>query len=467
LSRIIFDLTTTIRWTGPPVGIVRVQRELAMRAYRNPDVRFAFFDPRTLTFRAIAPATADLFLHGEATLDTIGLPDPAKPGGRRSDRIPRVIRPAAMWVLQFRRKLLQALERVRLRAAEGWLRRAIERLQAPLITKKYRHACTKPDGSRRAFLPVDFICSAPIEFRSDDTLLCCGSSWTHLNSDVLGILKRRGGLRLVIMCYDIIPLLFPAFYEQRDVEAFRSYFHAMLPVADLVLCISRKVEDDVRSYCLVQNLALHQTTVIPLGASIRRRPEQIGDLPSGLQAGCYALFVSTIEPRKGHDMIYHVWLRLLEEGEPQRLNFKLVFVGRPGWLNAGLLRALQQDPRLAGTLHVLSDIEDSELDALYRNAAFCIYPSAYEGYGLPLIEAFSYGKAVLSSTGGALPEVAQDLSPCLDPNQPTLWYREIKSWMENPSARAPFEQAIRSRFKPPSWDNAAEALWMAISRLAS
>ena len=80
--------------------------------------------------------------------------------------------------------------------------------------------------------------------------------------------------------------------------------------------------------------------------------------------------------------------------------------------------------------------EDSGIAALYRGAAFCLYPSRYEGYGLPVVEAFSYGKAVLASTGGALPEVVDGFSPCLDPLDAEAWRRMLRTWIEDPS-RAP------------------------------
>jgi len=71
---------------------------------------------------------------------------------------------------------------------------------------------------------------------------------------------------------------------------------------------------------------------------------------------------------------------------------------------------------IAGQIVIIEDADDQILSALYEGAAFCVYPSQYEGYGLPICEAFARGKAAIASTGGALPEVVGGLSPCLDPN---------------------------------------------------
>ena len=130
-------------------------------------------------------------------------------------------------------------------------------------------------------------------------------------------------------------------------------------------------------------------------------------LPAALDPGQFVLLVSTIEPRKGHRLVYRVWLRLIAQGVPQATGFKLVFAGRPGWMVDNLLANIRSDTQTAGQILMIHDADDDMLAALYDGAAFCVYPSLYEGYGLPVIEAFSHGKAVLSSNGGALSELVQ------------------------------------------------------------
>src|SRR5260370_26866943 len=124
-----------------------------------------------------------------------------------------------------------------------------------------------------------------------------------------------------------------------------------------------------------------------------------------------------------------------------------------------LMRDLRRDPRIAGTLQVLPDADDAAVSALYRHAAFCLYPSRYEGYGLPVVEAFRYGKAVLASTGGAVPEVVGGFSPCLDPTDCEAWRRRLETWIEDPAARAVYQTRIRASFRHPDWDESARTLF--------
>jgi len=99
---------------------------------------------------------------------------------------------------------------------------------------------------------------------------------------------------------------------------------------------------------------------------------------------------------------------------------------------------------------------------LYRAAAFCVYPSLYEGFGLPIIEAFSHHKAVIASSGGAVPETVGGLCPCLDPTDEDGWFHELKRWIENPDTRVHYEAKIRSEFSHPTWEQAAAQIFDAV-----
>ncbi len=88
-------------------------------------------------------------------------------------------------------------------------------------------------------------------------------------------------------------------------------------------------------------------------------------------------------------------------------------------------------------------------------AAFCVYPSLYEGFGLPVIEAFSLGKAVIASSGGALPETVGRFAPCLDPNDEDAWFETLKQWIEDPAIRERHETIIRAEFSWPTREQAA------------
>jgi glycosyltransferase involved in cell wall biosynthesis len=458
-ARLVFDLTTAALWSGPPVGIVRVEGEFGRWALAHlDDIVPAFFDPEMRCFRRLSPAMAESLIAQDAVLDTPSFVSPARTGRRKSDRIPTAIRPFAPWILQFRRTVLQVLERIRLETANARMASFADSAQRAIMNEKYRAMMVKADGSRRACLPIGSVLGPPLGLTARDTLVCAGAGWAH--NDIAAIVerKRKFGFRFVMLCFDIIPVMFPHYYKPADVQAHRDYCQRAFPAADLVIFSSRTIEADVRAYCRAGGLALGATAVCPLGADTRMCGA-VTPPPAGLERGRYALLVSTIEPRKGHRLIYDAWVKLIEAGIPQRSRFKLVFAGRKGWLVDDLMRDLRRDRRIAGTIEIFTSADDAIVARLYRDAAFCLYPSRYEGYGLPVVEAFRHGKAVLASTGGAVPEVVEGFSPCLDPTDVDAWRHMLATWIEDPASRAVYETRIRTAFRHPDWDECAEAFF--------
>ena len=463
-GRIIFDVTASMRWTGPPVGIVRVERQLALWALTNlPNVVFVFFDPRRMAYCELKTEIRP-FLVGDAALETLGLPDPAQPGRRKTDRAPAALRSLVLWIGRPRRMLLGRLEAMRLGTAPPRLRRLISRLQLFLMSKKYRDIMVRADGTRRPFLPYRIVLAAPLQLLPSDTLICAGAGWTHTNIGALRKLKSCIEFRFVLLCHDLIPLLLPHFYSKHDVDLFRTYMHEALAIADLIVVTSRKSKEDCQSYLAQHDIGVHKIAVSPLGFDVDGCDSRISSLPDGLVPGRFVLMVSTIEPRKGHRLLYNIWRRLATDGVTQSYEYKLVFVGRRGWMVDDLLRQIRNDRIVSSQILIMNGVSDDLLRVLYEAAAFCVYPSQYEGYGLPICEAFSRGKAVLASTGGALPEIAQGLSPCLDPEDEDAWYELVREWIEHPEIRVPFEQAIRRQFRHPTWSEAA-ALFFAVCDL--
>jgi glycosyltransferase involved in cell wall biosynthesis len=463
-GRILLDITTSMRWTGPPVGIVRVERQLALWAYANrADIAFVFFDPSLLAYREVT-VDAHQFLIGEAAVDTLGLSNPAAPGKRRTDRIPAGLRSAFLWVGQTRRKVLNRLERLRLATPHQRIVDLVDRLQRPLMSRKYRRIMVRSDGTRRPYFPCAMALGEPIRFSHADTLICAGSGWGLTNIEAISKAKTATGFRFVLLCHDLIPLMFPQFYRQRDVALFESYMRSALAIAELIVVGSRAVAADCRAYCARQGIDAGDIVLSTLGFDVANFGAGVAAaLPLGLQAGRYAIFVSTIEPRKGHRLLYRVWRRLMAEGVPQKAGFKIVFVGREGWMIDDLIADIRSDRELSAEMLMIGDADDAMLARLYQGAAFCLYPSIYEGYGLPVIEAFSHGKAVLASTGGALPELVQDFSPTLEATDEEAWHTMIRRWIECPQAREPYEREIRARFRHPTWVEAAADFFSRIS----
>jgi glycosyltransferase involved in cell wall biosynthesis len=438
-GRTILNVSSIAKWRGPAVGILRVEQALATHALaRRSDIVLSIYDRATASFLAVSPTWAAHIVSWNGAI------------GRRHGRL-RGLLPSPY-------SLVGVLERRRLASGSKAVVRRIAIAQQLILRLRRRR--------RRSIVPFRVAVGGPLILGPRDVIISAGSDWIQQDAAAIAELKQRCGFRLVVMCYDIIPLLLPQYFSPDDVAFFRQYWTAMFPLADRILVNSRCVERDIRRYCDRAAIRISETRLVTLGYDIISSPAE-APLPEALETGRFILFVSTIEPRKGHGLLLKAWRKLVAEGVPQRHRFKLVFVGRRGWQVDDILRQIDDRTAFQGTLSHFSGIGDDELAALYRAAAFCVYPSLYEGFGLPIIEAFSHRKAVIASNGGAVPETVGGLCPCLDPTDEAAWYHELKRWIEDPDTRARHEAKIRAEFSHPTWERAAAQIFDAVCRESS
>jgi hypothetical protein len=192
-----------------------------------------------------------------------------------------------------------------------------------------------------------------------------------------------------------------------------------------------------------------------MAASAMSRPAIGGDEP-------FVLFVSTIEGRKNHVLAYRTWEKLVEAGEdPPRL----ICVGRPGWQAEEFVSLQTASAGLGGRIEVLSDVSDGELEWLYANCLFTIYPSLYEGWGLPITESLVRGKLCVASNTSSMPEAGGDLALYVDPLDPDDFGRTIRRLLANPEMVREREEAIRVGFVPRLWDDVTADYAAAAARL--
>jgi glycosyltransferase involved in cell wall biosynthesis len=195
----------------------------------------------------------------------------------------------------------------------------------------------------------------------------------------------------------------------------------------------------------------------PIAAS-----EAKAELPPKLQGKRYALYVSTIEPRKNHWMLYEAWDECIRTKQVDPARDRLVFVGRSGWAIGELLREIETNPLTRDTIVILHDVSDAQLTTLYRSCAFVLFPSLYEGFGLPLVEALAHGKLCVSSDTGGLSEIDDDLVMRLDPKDTLAWSRTIGRLMASSSECDDWETRVRTTYRPITWDDAANTFFNTI-----
>jgi glycosyltransferase involved in cell wall biosynthesis len=162
--------------------------------------------------------------------------------------------------------------------------------------------------------------------------------------------------------------------------------------------------------------AQNKIVVIPHGFHPRFRPLDPAEVEDGLaRLGItrpYLLFVGTLQPRKNLSRVLRAFERLAGHGWPGRL----VLVGQRGWLSDPIFAAIARPGSPAhGRVHLTGYLDDADVPIVYNGAAGLVFPSLYEGFGLPALEGMACGTPVLTSNTSSLPEVVGDAALLVDP----------------------------------------------------
>lgn len=217
------------------------------------------------------------------------------------------------------------------------------------------------------------------------------------------------GARTLLTVHDLTFLVRPECAE----EGLRRYLTRAVPRAlrraDMVLVDSRATADDLARLLGVGGARVR---LIYPGVDPRFRPLPAAQVePLRVQLGLpaeFLLFVSTIEPRKNLVRLIEAYA-LLGPGAPH-----LVIAGRRGWLYEEVFAAVGR-AGVGGRVRFLDFVDDAQLPALYNLARAFVYPSLYEGFGLPALEALACGTPVVTAAVSSLPEVAGEAAVLVDP----------------------------------------------------
>jgi glycosyltransferase involved in cell wall biosynthesis len=294
-----------------------------------------------------------------------------------------------------------------------------------------------------------------------DVFVVLGSPWSHSDYATLVETQRARGLQFALLIYDLIPFRHPEWCSPVLVRQFCPWFDSVLPLCDFLFTISRATAIDIAAFAREREWMLPAATPLPMGTGLSDStivPHRTARLP---EPGTYVLFVSTIEARKNHLLLFRVWQRLLKE-VPNTKVPKLVFAGRVGWLVDDLMRQIMNAENLGGWLVIVEDPTDEELIGLYQGCLLTLFPSFYEGWGLPVSESLAFGKPCLVANGTSLLEAGGDLVKYFDPDNLHDAYSVIRTAIEDPDELARWEARVQREFRPVPWSLAVEALLVAL-----
>jgi glycosyltransferase involved in cell wall biosynthesis len=251
--------------------------------------------------------------------------------------------------------------------------------------------------------------------------------------------------RAVYMVHDLIPLTHPEYCRPGEAERHGTRMEAVLRTGAAVLANSQATLDGLRAFAHQRSLPMPLAVAAPLAPAALAA--NTSDRPP-LEPP-YFVALGTIEPRKNHWMLLHVWRRLAQEmgGDTPHL----VIVGQRGWECENVVDLLERSEPLRGFVHELPACSDAELAQYLAHARALLFPSFAEGYGLPLVEALMLGTPAIAAALPAFSEAVGQVPDYLDPLDGPAWTQAVRDYMRPEHPRRA-EQVLRlQHFRAPTW----------------
>lgn len=246
--------------------------------------------------------------------------------------------------------------------------------------------------------------------------------------------------------------------QKETLEHLEQRFHKALARARHLLTPSEAVRREI----LEENLCPRdRVTAIHHGPG-QLAEEEAGELPEGTPEA-FALHVGTIEPRKNLKVLLEAWPLLQQEGEEP---LALVLCGRLGWASEDAAPLLAKG-EAEGWLFRPGYVDNPQLAALYRKARCVVFPSLYEGFGLPAVEAQWAGTPLLCSDIPVLREVTGGAALFLPPEDPEAWAEALRQIQSDSKLRKDLKARGRAHAAQLSWEQAAASTLAAWQQAAS
>ena len=266
--------------------------------------------------------------------------------------------------------------------------------------------------------------------------------WAIAGSDVFHssnqVRRAPRKARLTATIYDLTTRLMPQFHTEGNIRAERTFTENILSRASGAIAISENTRQDA---IRLLGLPPEKITTIYPGIS-----KDYFDAKPNLRERPYVLYVGTIEPRKNIDTLLDAWRAVRSE---LRDVFDLLVAGPSGWAPQATMARVFAETKYLGY------VAEEDLPGLVAGATAFVYPSLYEGFGFPPVQAMAAGTPVITSNNSCLPEVVGDAALLADARSPSEIAAAITRLLESESLRAQLSPRGRERAERFRWEHCA------------
>ena len=266
---------------------------------------------------------------------------------------------------------------------------------------------------------------------------------TGLDDPELAGWLRRQQWKPVYLVHDLIPISHPEYCRPGEAQRHKRRMQTVLETAAGVIANSAATRGALAEFATREGRPAPATQVAWLAS-----PEPAQAAPLAAPNRPTFVTIGTIEGRKNHLLLLHVWERLIRDLGPATP--KLVLIGQRGWEADEVFALLDRSPRLKGYVRELGRCDDATMLGWLDQSRALLMPSFIEGFGIPVIEALQRGVPVIASDQPVFREIAGDIPLYLDPVDGHGWEAAIRSYCDDSADRAR-QLAAMPTFRAPTW----------------
>lgn len=256
--------------------------------------------------------------------------------------------------------------------------------------------------------------------------------------------------RRVVAIHDLTFKRFPELLQKETLDNLEALMTREVALSDAIICVSESTRRDLLHYYEIDP---SRAVTVHSGLPTFPPPQPLPGLPSR-----YILFVSTVEPRKNLGVLLDAYARLRKGGH---YDGSLVVAGKVGWKSESIASRLREP----GVVH-LDYVPAAHLETLYSRAELFVFPSIYEGFGFPLLEAMALGTPVIAANSSSLPEIGGDAALYFPPADVSALTTAIERVTSDAALRNEMIAKGKTQAAKFRWEEAAEKTMDVLKRVA-
>lgn len=297
------------------------------------------------------------------------------------------------------------------------------------------------------------------KFSDGDTIFCPGAFWMHYGyHEKIAALKKQYHIRYIPLVYDLIPWRCPQSNSEEFNKRYLYNIKGAIALGERIITISQNSARDVKNFADSVGLSCPPIHVVYLGDSISLDPigvnKSVAEWAEEFSRDEYVLAVSPMRVNKNNRMLINGWNELLKKRGRGAMP-KLVFINNEDSLRR-LVGSVPNIEELDEKIIILKNVKESFLVELYKRSLFTVYPSVYEGWGLPIRESFIFGKCCVVFNMSSMAEAGEDLANYVERVDLLSLSKIIESLLDDRQELSGREWKIREKFKQREWREFAE-----------